>query len=75
MSNELRDKWSPTAERKMNAKKRAHLTVSPEEIKDGKLCDCEACVKDGQHEPDCCVHDEPKGPCSCGVEEQREGAS
>lgn len=55
-------------------KKRAHLTVSPEEYRDGKLCSCEACVRDGQHEPDCAVHDEPIGECTCDSQEQREAA-
>jgi hypothetical protein len=55
-------------------RKRAHLTVSEAEIKSGILCRCEACLRDGQHEPDCPVHDEPIGDCSCGRTEQSQGA-
>jgi len=54
--------------------KRAHLTATPEQIARGELCGCEACVRDGQHEPDCPVHDEPRGPCGCGREEQSKAA-
>jgi len=54
--------------------KRAHLTQSPEAIRDGVLCECPACVRDGPHEPDCPVHDEPVGHCSCGREDQSRGA-
>jgi hypothetical protein len=54
--------------------KRAHLTVSPEKILDGQLCACPACKRDGQHEPDCAVHDEPIGGCSCGRTEQSKAA-
>jgi hypothetical protein len=54
--------------------KRAHLTVSPEDIKAGKLCSCVACKRDGQHEPDCAVHDEPVRDCSCGRTEQSKSA-
>jgi len=54
--------------------KRAHLTVPIEDIKAGKLCSCRACLKDGQHEPDCAVHDEPIGKCSCNRADQSKGA-
>jgi hypothetical protein len=54
--------------------KRAHLTVSPEAILSGALCKCPACVRDGQHEPDCPVHDEPIGRCRCGRTEQSSSA-
>jgi hypothetical protein len=56
-------------------KKYARLTRSLEELKQGKLCGCEACVRDGPHEPVCPVHDEPQGACTCGRTEQAEGAS
>jgi len=46
--------------------KRARLTESPEDILAGKPCSCSACLRDGQHEPDCAVHDEPPGECGCG---------
>lgn len=58
----------------MAVRKHAHLSVTPSEILEGKLCSCEACVRDGQHEPDCRVHDEPRGECSCARQEQSEGA-
>lgn len=54
--------------------KRAHLTVSPERILQGELCSCDACMRDGQHEPDCEVHDEPRGPCTCSREQQSQAA-
>jgi hypothetical protein len=54
--------------------KRAHLTVSPAAILDGQLCSCAACQRDGQHEPDCAVHDEPIRGCTCGRTEQSEAA-
>jgi hypothetical protein len=54
--------------------KRAHLTVSDRDILNGVLCDCEACHRDGQHEPECVVHDEPIGACSCGRTEQSQSA-
>lgn len=54
--------------------KRAHLTTTPESIQKGALCSCPACVRDGQHEPDCPVHDEPTGRCSCGRTEQSSSA-
>jgi hypothetical protein len=56
------------------AKKGARLTVTPEQIRSGELCRCEACVRDGQHEPDCPVHDEPPGACGCDRTEQSQGA-
>lgn len=59
---------------KRPAPERPHLTVTPEEIAAGKLCRCEACLRDGPHEPACAVHDEPKGRCSCGREDQSKGA-
>lgn len=55
-------------------KKRAHLTVSAEQLLDGALCSCEACVREGPHEPDCAVHDEPRGSCTCSRKEQTEAA-
>lgn len=57
------------------ARKRVHLTVSETDLKRGVLCRCEACQRDGQHEPDCPVHDEPIGKCRCGRTEQAQGAS
>jgi len=54
--------------------KRAHLTVSADAIREGKLCSCTACVRDGQHEPDCAVHDEPRGECTCDRSQQAKGA-
>ncbi|HEX5101545.1 MAG TPA: hypothetical protein VFV94_18670 [Polyangiaceae bacterium] len=50
------------------------LTVTPEQIKGGELCSCEACVRDGQHEPDCPVHDEPPRECRCGRADQAKSA-
>jgi hypothetical protein len=55
--------------------KRAHLTVSDRDILNGMRCDCEACHRDGQHEPECTVHDEPRSECSCGRTEQSKAAS
>lgn len=55
-------------------RKRAHFTVSEEQLLAGELCSCEACVRDGSHEPDCAVHDEPKGSCTCTQKEQTEAA-
>lgn len=55
--------------------KRANLTVTPEQILSGELCRCVACMRDGQHEPDCDVHDEPAGTCTCGRTDQARGAS
>lgn len=67
---------SPDRDRRRgSARKQAHLTVTAEEFRAGKLCSCTACVRDGQHELDCAVHDEPRGDCTCGVAEQREAAS
>ncbi len=37
-------------------------------------CACEACVRDGLHEPDCKVHSTPPTECSCGRTEQSKGA-
>lgn len=54
--------------------KRARLTESPEDILAGKPCHCSACVRDGQHEPDCAVHDEPPGECGCGRSDAAKGA-
>jgi hypothetical protein len=54
--------------------KRAHLTLPVDDIRDGKLCTCPACTKDGQHEPDCAVHDEPIGKCTCDRADQAKGA-
>lgn len=54
--------------------KRAHVTVSDRDILNGVPCECEACHRDGQHEPDCSVHDEPLGECSCGRTEQSKSA-
>jgi hypothetical protein len=53
--------------------KRAHLTVSDRDILNGVWCDCTACHRDGQHEPECAVHDEPRSECSCGRTEQTQG--
>jgi hypothetical protein len=55
--------------------KRAYLTVSDREILNLGACDCEACYRDGQHEPECCVHDEPQMSCTCGRADQAKGAS
>lgn len=57
------------------ALKRAHLTVSDRDILNGVLCACVACYRDGQHEPECHVHDEPQSECSCGRTEQSKAAS
>ncbi len=54
--------------------KRAHLTVTEDELLAGKLCSCDACVREGPHEPDCGVHDEPRGGCTCARTEQTEAA-
>jgi hypothetical protein len=37
-------------------------------------CACEACVRDGLHEPDCEVHARPPAACTCGRTEQSKGA-
>jgi hypothetical protein len=53
--------------------KRAHLTVRDRDILNGILCDCVACYRDGPHEPECVVHDEPIGECDCGRSDQAKG--
>jgi hypothetical protein len=55
-------------------RKRARMTVTAEEVKAGKSCACTACLRDGAHEPDCPVHDEPAGDCNCDREDQTSGA-
>ncbi|HYP88210.1 MAG TPA: hypothetical protein VEQ59_08650 [Polyangiaceae bacterium] len=45
------------------------------EQKDPRNCDCEACRRDGVHEPSCAVHHEPPEPCTCGRTDQAQGAS
>jgi hypothetical protein len=30
-----------------------------------RFCHCDACERDGQHEPTCSVHEEPPGKCDC----------
>jgi hypothetical protein len=57
----------------VSIQKRAHLTVSDRDILNGIWCDCVACHRDGQHEPECTVHDEPSSECSCGRTEQTQG--
>jgi hypothetical protein len=52
----------------------ARMTVTPEQLRAGKPCSCEACVRDGAHEPDCRVHAEPPSDCSCGRSGQNKGA-
>lgn len=37
-------------------------------------CACEACVRDGLHEPNCGVHLAPPQECGCGRTEQSKGA-
>lgn len=54
--------------------KYARLTATPQRIKDGELCDCAACLRDGPHEPDCAVHDEPPADCACDRKDQTGGA-
>jgi len=54
--------------------KRAHLTTTPEAILKGASCDCPACLRDGPHEPDCPVHDEPIGHCRCDRADQASSA-
>jgi len=54
--------------------KRARLTVTPEQVRAGQFCACEACVRDGPHELDCTVHDEPPTECACGRTDQAKGA-
>jgi hypothetical protein len=54
--------------------KRAHLTLPVDDIRQGKLCTCPACTTDGPHEPDCAVHDEPIGKCTCDRSDQSKGA-
>jgi len=38
------------------------------------VCDCPACRRDGVHEPDCAVHQNPARECSCGRTDQSKGA-
>lgn len=57
----------------VTTQKRAHLTVSERDILNGVWCSCVACYRDGQHEPECTVHDEPQTECSCGRTEQTQG--
>lgn len=54
-------------------RKRANVTVSDRDMLNGVWCECAACQRDGLHEPDCTVHDEPRGDCSCGRTEQTQG--
>lgn len=37
-------------------------------------CKCEACLREGPHEPDCGVHGKPPAACSCGRADQSKGA-
>lgn len=41
------------------------LASTPLEIQVGKPCGCEACERDGAHEPACAVHEEPAAACDC----------
>jgi len=52
----------------------ARMTVTPDQVIDGMLCACDACLRDGQHEPACPVHSEPRGECRCDREDQTKGA-
>lgn len=36
-----------------------------------RVCECEACRKDGPHEPMCDVHSEPAEPCNCPKKDER----
>ena len=56
------------------SQKRPRMTVTPEQLKRGELCTCEACVRDGAHEPECPVHEEPSGECACGRAGQNKAA-
>ena len=38
------------------------------------FCECEACVRDGIHEPTCGVHQVPPQKCTCGRTDQSKGA-
>jgi len=42
---------------------------------DPRNCDCEACRRDGVHEPTCGVHLDPPRACTCGRTDQSKGAS
>lgn len=50
------------------------LTVTADEILQGKYCNCLACLRDGPHEPDCGVHRKAPGPCDCDREDQAKAA-
>lgn len=47
------------------------LATSPRAIGLGRFCECDACSQDGEHDAECAVHDEPRGPCSCAVYRRR----
>jgi hypothetical protein len=47
---------------------------SPEARAAAFECACEACVRDGLHEPDCKVHARPPAACTCGRTEQSKAA-
>jgi hypothetical protein len=40
------------------------LAATPESARQ-RVCFCDRCVADGQHEPMCAVHEEPAEPCDC----------
>jgi hypothetical protein len=50
------------------------LTVTADEMMQGKMCSCPACTRDGPHEPDCGVHRKTPGPCNCDREDQAKAA-
>lgn len=49
------------------------LASTPEELREGKVCNCAACERDGQHEPECAAHEEPPAECDCGLLQKPSG--
>lgn len=45
----------------------AYHSIARTQLEDqaGKLCACDRCEADGQHEPQCSAHEEPPGVCDC----------
>lgn len=36
-----------------------------------RVCECDRCTQDGQHEPMCDVHWEPPRPCNCPKNDEK----
>ena len=47
---------------------------TPDELR-ARVCPCEHCTRDGQHEPMCLVHDEDNPRCNCPLSQAPVAAS